>query len=188
MGARAVSFRPTGFAVVVAVVVACACRKHPGAAIDRREADEAPSRRGEAEREDEREDEDEDKDLHRLNFWRVRIAIVGRGSVEGRVAGIACRSDGTRETGECGPKLLRFEELDPPLLRATGASGWRFSRWEASIRAPDGTLRRRVGAMPDGRYYIDGFGYDDTHELETVTAVFVTAVDGQDDASDDRRR
>ena len=27
--------------------------------------------------------------------------------------------------------------------------------------------------MPDGRVYLDGFGYSDTGELETVTAVFV---------------
>lgn len=29
------------------------------------------------------------------------------------------------------------------------------------------------GPMPDGRVYLDGFGYRDTGQLETVTAVFV---------------
>ena len=34
-------------------------------------------------------------------------------------------------------------------------------------------MRRRSGRMPDGRLYMNGFGYEDTGQLETVTAVFV---------------
>jgi hypothetical protein len=30
--------------------------------------------------------------------------------------------------------------------------------------------------MPDGRFYLNGFGYEDTGELDTVTAVFVRDV------------
>ena len=43
----------------------------------------------------------------------------------------------------------------------------------ASTRA--GSKRPRAGPMPDGDVYLDGFGYADTGELETVTAVFTPA-------------
>ena len=52
-------------------------------------------------------------------------------------------------------------------MRATGAPGWRFDHREAEIRAATGALSRRTGPMPDGRLYLDGFGYTDTGAVET---------------------
>lgn len=131
------------------------------------------SRDGDAE-----DDEDEDsQDLQRTHYWRVQIAITGRGSVRDPSSKIDCTA---RETsppeGRCGPELFAFEELAPPLLRATGAVGWRFDRWLSTTR---------TGPMPDGRYYVNGLGYRDTGVLERVTAVFVPTPDGPDDASAD---
>ena len=68
--------------------------------------------------------------------------------------------------GDCGPKLVTFTERQPPLLRATAGPGWRFDHWESSLR---------TGAMPDGEFYLNGFGYEDSGQTETVTAVFVRA-------------
>ncbi len=108
---------------------------------------------------DEREDEDDRRDL----FWRAQITIVGQGSVATANGTFACTRDATAQTGTCGPKLVRFQELDPPLLQARDAPGWRFDHWTS-------TLRDR---MPDGRMYMNAFGYADTGQTETVTAVFV---------------
>ena len=115
----------------------------------------------------------EDQDLSRANFWRVEVRIIGHGTVSGTLAGIDCTSDGLRAYGTCGPTLLRFDELHPPLRRATGAPGWRFDRWEPAIRERDGSTRARTGRLPDGPVYLDGFGYSDTGELEVLTARFV---------------
>ena len=115
----------------------------------------------------------EDQDLSRTNFWRVEVRITGQGTVSGALAGIDCTSDGLRTHGTCGPTLLRFDELHPPLLRATGAHGWRFDRWEPTIREHDRSTHARAGRLPDGPVYLDGFGYSDTGELEDLTAVFV---------------
>ena len=136
--------------------------------------------------EDEGTGEDEDEDLARPNYWRAQVQIDGHGSVTSTVGRLACNDDATGPHGTCGPVLFRFDELHPPLLRATGAPGWRLDHWSASIREPDGTTRPRQGAMPDGRLYIDGFGYRDTGELELVTAVFVIAPPGHDDLVTDR--
>ena len=125
--------------------------------------------------EDESSGEDEDEELARPNYWRVQIRIAGHGDVTSAVAHLTCRGDDQGQHGDCGPILLRFDELHPPLLRATAAPGWRFVRWESSIREPNGTTRARQGPMPDGPLYIDGFGYSDTGELETTTAVFEIA-------------
>jgi hypothetical protein len=114
-------------------------------------------------------DEDEELDETRLNYWRVQIAIVGEGRVDSAVAGFACTPAG----GACGPRLVAFVERAPALLRATGAAGWRFARWESRTREADGRVVNRAGRMPDGRFYLNGFGYADTGALETVTAVFV---------------
>jgi hypothetical protein len=84
-----------------------------------------------------------------------------------------CTSDGTTQRGVCGPKLVRFKELAPPTMEARPAPGWRFDHWDALIREPDGSTHGRAGPMPDGRVYLNGFGYSDTGQLETVTAVFV---------------
>ena len=118
----------------------------------------------------------EDEDLTRTNFWRVEVRIIGHGSVSGAVARVDCTSDGAQQRGTCGPTLLRFDELHPPLLRATAGPGWRFSHWEPTIREPDGSMRARHGRLPDGPLYLDGFGYSDTGELEILTAVFVASV------------
>ena len=123
------------------------------------------------ERDDELE-EQEERDMQRDNFWRAQIAITGRGRVKTYIDAFDCSSDGTAQRGECGPKLVRFKELAPPTMQALPAPGWRFDHWDASIRDPDGGVHGRAGRMPDGPVYIDGFGYEDTGQLETVTAVF----------------
>lgn len=128
----------------------------------------------------------EDKDDNRPNYWRAEIAIVGHGEVASVVGGFACTSDGMRTVGDCGPRLLAFHERNPPLLRATGSPGWRFDHWQSTTRHADGRVATRAGPMPDGRLYLNGFGYRDTGALETVTAVFVAVADGLDDATADR--
>jgi hypothetical protein len=149
---------------VVAVAV-LACRRHR----DRSALPEQDEDR------DDRTEEQEEGEQHLLNYWRVQIKIEGRGTVASAVGGLACASDGERAAGDCGPKLVTFEELRPPLLHAMPAPGWRLARWEATIRSPGGATRQRPPPMPDDEYYLDGFGYSDTRETETVTAVFVPA-------------
>jgi hypothetical protein len=155
-----------------------------------------PARRASADEHDEHDEHDEDdgaeeqeeqeeRNANRDNYWRVQIAITGQGTVKTTVDTFDCTSDGVTRSGRCGPTLLRFKELQPPLLRATGAPTWRFDHWESSTRRPDGSVRKRAGPMPDSRLYLNGFGYSDTGELETVTAVFVRALAGSDDSSDD---
>ena len=114
--------------------------------------------------------------------------IVGHGAVKTFVDAFDCTGNGTMQWGACGPRLVRFDERHPPVMRATGAPGWRLARWESELREPDGRIKPRALPMPDGRMYIDGFGYADTGELETVTAVFVPVVDGRDDLGDDDAR
>ena len=117
----------------------------------------------------------EDEDLTRTNFWRVEVRINGHGTVSGAIARLDCADDRAQQHGTCGPTLLRFDELHPPLLRATAAPGWRFDHWEPTVRERDGSMRGRRGRIPDGPLYLDGFGYSDTGELEILTAVFVAA-------------
>ena len=119
----------------------------------------------------------EEQDDSRDNFWRARITIVGSGSVRTETGIVDCTSDGTSVRGACGPQLLRFKERQPPLLHASASRGWRFERWEAVMLEPNGSTRPRAGQMPDGPLYLDGFGYADTGELETVTAVFVPSAE-----------
>ena len=111
----------------------------------------------------------------RDNYWRPRIVIVGQGRVTSALGGFDCGSDGVQQTGACGPQLLVFKELAPPLLRAIAPHGWTFDHWESSIRALDGTTTPRAGRMPDGDLYLNGLGYTDTGAVETVIAVFVPA-------------
>jgi hypothetical protein len=147
-------------ALLLAVVILTGCRGCKG-----------------CERDDERE-EQEERDLQRDHFWRAQIVISGHGQVKTVVAAFDCSSDGTGQRGECGPRLVRFKELAPPLMEARPSAGWRFVRWDVVIHTADGGTRPRVGPMPDGRMYLDGFGYADTGELETVTAVFAPEGDG----------
>jgi len=119
-------------------------------------------------------EEEEERDQQRDHFWRAQIAIVGRGSVRTTaVAAFDCTSDGAATTGACGPVLVRFRERAMPMMAAQAAPGWRFDHWESLVREPDGATHGRAGPMPDGIYYLNGFGYADTGQLETVTAVFV---------------
>ena len=111
-------------------------------------------------READDDDDDDDEDTPRTEYWRAHIAIRGEGRVATPIPAFDCTPSG----GECGPKLVTFTERKPPLLRATGAPGWRFDHWESSLR---------TGTMPDGRFYLNGFGYADTGQTELVTAVFV---------------
>lgn len=159
-----------GRLALIAVIV-ISCRKHR----------EVPATEHDDDR-DEQAEEQEEGEEQRLNYWRVQITIVGRGTVDSVVGGLACASDGEHQRGSCGPKLLTFEELAPPLLHATAAPGWQLARWEAVIRSPSGATRQRPSPMPDGAYYLDGFGYSDTHQTETVTAVFVPAAAAPPDA------
>ncbi|HEX8795039.1 MAG TPA: hypothetical protein VF765_29030 [Polyangiaceae bacterium] len=129
-------------------------------------------------REDESE-EQEERDLARDHFWRAQITIVGQGTVKTHVDAFDCTSDGKAQHGTCGPRLVVFKELAPPMMEAIAAPGWRFDHWDALIREPDGGTHGRVGPMPDGKMYLDGFGYRDTGQLETVTAVFVPDADAQ---------
>ena len=129
-------------------------------------------------REDESE-EQEERDLARDHYWRAQISIVGQGRVKTYVNAFDCTSDGTVQRGACGPKLVIFKELAPPTMQAIAAPGWRFDHWDALVREPDGATHGRIGPMPDGKVYLDGFGYRDTGQLETVTAVFVIDADAQ---------
>ena len=119
------------------------------------------------------EEEAEERDREREHFWRAQIAIVGSGRVTTFISAFDCASDGGSTVGTCGPLLVKFKELQPPTMEATPSPGWTFSHWESTIRQPDGATAPRPGRMPDGRVYLNGFGYADTGQLETVTAVFV---------------
>ena len=144
-----------------------------------------------AEEHEEHEDEEEqleERENSLANFWRVRIAIVGAGRVATVIEGLDCASDGTNQRGDCGPRLFKFDERKPPLLRATGVHGWRFDHWESQTRARDGALSRRAGPMPDGRVYLNGFGYEDTGAVETVYALFEPVLAGPDDLEEDAAR
>ncbi len=132
------------------------------------------------EREDEDGEEQEERDRARDHFWRAEIVIVGSGRVKTFIDAFDCVSDGGAAgaggaTGQCGPRLVTFKELHPATMQATPAPGWVFDHWEARIRERDGAIGPRPGRMPDGPVYLDGFGYSDTGQLETVTAVFVPA-------------
>jgi hypothetical protein len=111
---------------------------------------------------DDDDDDDEDAEDAQLNYWRPHVIVIGNGVVASVVAPITCTSSG----GMCGPTLIAFDERRPPLLRAIATPGWRFDHWESSLR---------TGPMPRGKLYINGFGYTDTGQTETVTAVFVPA-------------
>jgi len=139
-------------------------------------------------RDDDRDDEVEERAEREAgdNFWRARIAIVGQGRVATTDTTFDCASDGTTARGACGPVLVRFDELHPPLMRATGARGWRFDHWESQTRSATGALTRRAGPMPDGRLYLNGFGYRDTGAVETVFALFEPVSDFAGDLDDDQ--
>jgi len=123
-------------------------------------------------------EEEEERDMERDHYWRAQIVISGQGSVKTVVSAFDCIADGAGQRGECGPKLLTFKELRPPLMEAHPAPGWRLDHWESQIREPDGATAPRKGPMPDDRFYLNGFGYQDTGQLETVTAVFVPEAHG----------
>jgi hypothetical protein len=130
--------------------------------------------------EEDESEEQEERDLQRDNYWRVQIAISGQGRVKTFIDAFDCASEGAGQHGDCGPKLIRFKELAPPTMEARPAAGWRFDHWDALVREPDGGTHGRAGRMPDGKVYIDGFGYEDTGQLETVTAVFVRIAEDHD--------
>ena len=133
-------------------------------------------------RDDDDDDDQEDRDNNRDNFWRAKVLIMGDGTVSTVDSSFDCRGDGAHQTGSCGPALMKFNELRPPLMRAFAAPDWRFDHWESTIVEPNGTTHSRTGPMPDGDLYLNGFGYVDTGELEHVTAVFVSASHERDDA------
>ena len=160
------------------VLATVACRRHDADKLPREESRVAHS---------EDEEDDEERDTERDNYWRVRVVLVGEGTVSSAVAPIACVADDThRGSGDCGPRLIRFKERQPPLLRAIGARGWRFDHWESMITRTAGSTGPRTGRMPDGRLYLNGLGYVDTGELETVTAVFKRSANALADDADVR--
>lgn len=118
------------------------------------------------------EEEAEEREQLRANYWRVQIVLVGAGTVRTASAELDCVGNGRLQIGACGPTLVAFDELHPPLLHAIAAPGWRFDHWEAQVRSPYGFMRPRIGPMPRAAFYIDGFGYTDTGELETLRAIF----------------
>ena len=125
--------------------------------------------------EDDEKERAEERDRARDHFWRAQIEIVGRGTVKTFVPAFDCASDGGATSGTCGPLLVTFKELAPATMEALPAPGWVFDHWESRIRERDGSVGPRRGKMPDGHVYLNGFGYEDTGQLETVTAVFVPA-------------
>jgi hypothetical protein len=122
--------------------------------------------------EDSDEEEEEERERLRELYWRARIEIVGEGQVKTVVPGFDCVRDGAGQRWTCGPLLLKFKELQPPLMRATAADGWAFDHWESLIRGPAGKTRMRTDPMPDGPLYLNSFRYEDTGETETVRCVF----------------
>jgi hypothetical protein len=128
-------------------------------------------------REDDAKEEEEERNSSRDHYWRADLKIVGAGAVRTNTPGIDCTSDGTLRRGACGPLLMRFTERNPAMMEATPAPGWRLDHWESRTREPDGSVVGRRGPMPDGARYVNGFGYTDTGESETVTAVFVASGD-----------
>jgi hypothetical protein len=131
-------------------------------------------------------EEAEEREQTLDHFWRVELVIEGSGAAvsvgpspafDCRSVGEPAASDGrdaaSRQTGSCGPKLVTFKELQPPLIEGRPSPGWRLQGWKSLLRGKDGVSRPRSGPMPDGRFYINGMGYSDTGVLETVTAVFV---------------
>lgn len=129
---------------------------------------------------DDESEEQEERDMQRDHFWRAELVLVGQGNVKSVVPAFDCTADGVAQRGECGPRLVRFKELAPPMMEARPAAGWRLEHWDSRIREPDGGAHPRAGPMPDGRFYLNGFGYTDTGQLETVTAVFVPDGDAHD--------
>jgi hypothetical protein len=151
-----------GLAACVALGAgACRANEHrdhsPGAA-DHDDSDEA--------------EQAEERETARPTFWRVQIAIEGQGRVADATGAFDCHRDAGDQGGSCGPKLVTFPELRPPVLMETPALGWRFVRWQPVVRGRDGAIHPRKLPPPDGPRYINGFGYSDTGELETVTAIF----------------
>lgn len=123
--------------------------------------------------EDDELEEQEERDMQRDNFWRAQVTITGQGRVKTFIDAIDCAADDGGQHGRCGPQLFVFKEMAPPTMEAQPAPGWRFDHWDARVRDPDGGVHGRAGRMPDGKIYIDGFGWTDTGQLETVIAVFV---------------
>jgi hypothetical protein len=123
-------------------------------------------------RDEDEAEEAEEREAMRAAYWRAQIAIEGHGRVADATGAFDCRRDERGRSGTCGPKLVTFTELKPPLLVATPATGWTFVRWQLVVRGPDGVVHPRALPLPDGPRYVNAFGYADTGELETVTAVF----------------
>ena len=47
--------------------------------------------------------------------------------------------------------LIRFKELQAPLLRASGAPGGRVDHWESVLTRSVGSTVPRTGRLPAGR-------------------------------------
>lgn len=128
------------------------------------------------EKKEERESEEERE--NREHFWRVELTLVGQGVVRTNLEGIKaiwveCTRDEKGQSGECGPKLLRWREGQPPLLTARGAKGWKFVRWESKTRKSDGKIVPTAKKFePAQRLYFNAMGVDDNGDSELLTAYF----------------
>lgn len=137
-------------------------------------------------------DEVEEKEGHELSeeerenqehLWRVKLTLVGQGVVRTNIEGIPemslrCTRDEKAQSGECGPKLLRWKEGQPPLLTARGAKGWKFVRWTTSTLRPNGSIVPTEKVIEPGlRLYLNGMGTRDTGESELLTAYFEQQTD-----------
>src|SRR5579859_3202212 len=79
------------------------------------------------------EEEEEERERERDHYWRAKLTIRGQGTAKTFIPGFDCSSDGAHQSGDCGPKLIKFKELRPATLKAIPAPGWRFDHWESII-------------------------------------------------------
>jgi len=131
---------------------------------------------------EERELSEEERE-NQEHLWRVQLTLVGEGVVRTNIEGIPaiavdCKRDAEGQSGECGPKLLRWKEARPPLLTAHGAPGWKFIQWKTSTRKADGSIVPTNKVLEPGlRLYLNGMGTKDAGDCELLTAVFERQAD-----------
>lgn len=152
-----------------------------------------PGGRDDDEREGKDEEENEDEDDVLPRFWKVEVAIEGKGMVHSTRFDIHCwkpEADQPQQ-GKCGPQSwvtgLSGHAKPPSILAARPAPGWKLVAWRARVREPDGRVwarKLKAGGRP---LYWNRFGSDkDTGQVELVTAVFTQAEPaGKVDASVD---
>jgi hypothetical protein len=150
---------------------------------EEREREEREEREREGEKGEEGEHGTEEEREHQDHLWRVGLVLIGEGTVQTNIEGIPemwmdCTRDAKGQSGECGPKLLRWKEVQPPLLDAHGAKGWKFVRWESRTRRWSGGIAPTAKVIaPGNRLYLNGMGNRDTGACEILTAHFEKQAD-----------